>query len=399
MKQLLLFLLSLTSVAGAFGQNVWYPVDSMNGQPKSVTTSFVLYNEGFVVGGLTDVDFTRKMYSYNPLQDDWDDEVSWGGDMGGGQNRGSAVSFVAYNKAYVGLGQGNSAGFYNDFWEYDPSMEVWTQKADFMGSARRSAVGFSIDDIGYVGTGQDALGLTRDFYAYDALANSWSQLNDFGGTARKSATVLTMGGDAYLGTGDDGVLRNDFWQYQPATDTWIQRANLPGTGRSGAVGWGNFPTAFICSGEDPNGNFKNDLWEYNFFGNVWVQRANLPGPPRKHAMAFIINGVAFVGTGFNGVFLDDLYRYEQLLGTDEYQLVDVSVYPNPTSDLVTINSTEHWSTLEITDANGKQVFRTFTSGQSNGQITIPVSELPSGSYFLSGISATGLRFQTTFVKQ
>lgn len=399
MKQLLLFLLSITSVASAFGQNVWYPVDSMNGQPKSATTSFVLYNEGFVVGGLTDVDFTRKMYSYNPLQDDWDNEVSWGGDFGGGQNRGSAVGFTAYNKAYVGLGQGNSAGFYNDFWEYDPSTEVWTQKADFIGSARRSAVGFSIDDIGYVGTGQDALGLTRDFYAYDALTNSWSQLNDFGGTARKSATAFTMGGDAYLGTGDDGVLRTDFWQYQPATDTWIQRADLPGIGRAGAVGWGNFPTAFICAGEDANGTFKNDLWEYNFFGNVWVQRANLPGPPRKHAMAFIINGVAFVGTGYNGEFLDDFYRYEQLLGTEELQSIDVKVYPNPTSDYIAFSSHEQWSGLQIIDASGKKVYESTIPTASNGQLTISVSDLQSGSYFLVGTSVNGLRFQTPFVKQ
>jgi hypothetical protein len=118
------------------------------------------------------------------LQDDWDNEVSWGGDFGGGQNRGSAVGFTAYNKAYVGLGQGNSAGFYNDFWEYDPSTEVWTQKADFIGSARRGAVGFSIDDIGYVGTGQDATGLTRDLLIWE-LAMMAFCVPIFGNTNRQ----------------------------------------------------------------------------------------------------------------------------------------------------------------------------------------------------------------------
>ena len=47
------------------------------------------------------------------------------------------------------------------------------------GSARRQAVGFSINNIGYVGTGESSAGLTKDFYKYDPLTNSWNQINDF----------------------------------------------------------------------------------------------------------------------------------------------------------------------------------------------------------------------------
>ena len=42
-----------------------------------------------------------------------------------------------------------------DFWEYDPAANTWTQKADFVGVARISAVGFSIGSKGYIGTGYD----------------------------------------------------------------------------------------------------------------------------------------------------------------------------------------------------------------------------------------------------
>ncbi|HEY4798982.1 MAG TPA: hypothetical protein VII99_07905 [Bacteroidia bacterium] len=34
--------------------------------------------------------------------------------------------------------------FFNDFWEYDPSNNTWTAKANFGGSARFRATGFSI---------------------------------------------------------------------------------------------------------------------------------------------------------------------------------------------------------------------------------------------------------------
>ena len=40
-----------------------------------------------------------------------------------------------------------------DFWEYDPVGNTWTQKADFGGTARYAAVGFSIGNKGYIGTG------------------------------------------------------------------------------------------------------------------------------------------------------------------------------------------------------------------------------------------------------
>ena len=42
-----------------------------------------------------------------------------------------------------------------DFWEYDPIANTWTQKADFGGTARAVAVGFSIGSKGYIGTGFD----------------------------------------------------------------------------------------------------------------------------------------------------------------------------------------------------------------------------------------------------
>ena len=43
---------------------------------------------------------------------------------------------------------------YKDFWEYDPATNTWTQKADFGGTTRSVAVGFSIGSKGYIGTGR-----------------------------------------------------------------------------------------------------------------------------------------------------------------------------------------------------------------------------------------------------
>lgn len=324
--------ITLTFVGIVFSQDSWQQMDSVKGPAKGSCAAFVLQNEGFIIGGLDDFGFKRKMYSYDPSQNDWDDELSIGGLNGDGLDRGSASSFSINGKGYICLGQGQTNPYFRDLWEYNHETQAWTQKADFIGTARRQAVGFALDEFGYVGTGQDALGLCKDFYRFDPLTNSWTQLNDFPGTARRQAVAFTMGAEAFLGTGDDGVLRNDFWMYETSTDTWIQKANFPGTPRAGATGWGIFPTGFIATGEDINFDYTKDVWEYNYFSNSWVQRADLPASGRKNAIAFVLNGIAYLGTGFNGTFLDDFYAYTGIVGVNELAQHNLSSFPNPMTE-------------------------------------------------------------------
>ncbi|MEO5674560.1 MAG: kelch repeat-containing protein, partial [Chitinophagales bacterium] len=67
------------------------------------------------------------------------------------------------------------------------AQDTWVQKSDFgynasnvpEPSARNSAVGFSIGNKGYLGTGEDG-GPKKDFWEYDPDANTWTQKADFG---------------------------------------------------------------------------------------------------------------------------------------------------------------------------------------------------------------------------
>jgi len=80
--------------------------------------------------------------------------------------------------------------------------DEWTRKADFGGTARDSAVGFSIGTKGYIGTGYGG-GYTKDFYEYDPSTNNWTRKADFGGTARYFAVGFSIGTKGYIGTGFD----------------------------------------------------------------------------------------------------------------------------------------------------------------------------------------------------
>jgi N-acetylneuraminic acid mutarotase len=381
-------------------QDYWLQKDTVNGPPKSAASSFVLENRAYIVAGTDDFEYKRKMYSYRADQDDWDDEVSLGGDGGDGLARIGATSFAlthaGQSKGYVCMGQTQTIAFMNDLWEYDRSTEAWTQKANFTGAPRREAVGFVIDNKAYVGTGSSAAGLKKDFYVYDPSNNTWEQISDFTGTARRAAVGFSMDAYGFVGTGDDGALCQDFWMYNPQTDQWIQKANFPGSARSGACGWAAFPVCYLGTGEDAAHIFHNDLWEYNYFLNSWTQRANLPGPGRKNAIAFYLDGWGHIATGYNnGVFFDDLWAYSGTASIASSDNLNIIARPNPTVAYLEFEIQEPNATVQVFSASGQAM--DFNWSQNNSKITLDTSPFLPGTYFLV-IKADQMQYCTTFVK-
>lgn len=83
------------------------------------------------------------------------------------------------SKGYFGTGY-DRVNRLNDFWEYDPATNTWTQKADFPGTARYGAVAFGVSGKAYIGCGDDGNYL-KDFYAFNPSSNSWQQIVSIGG--------------------------------------------------------------------------------------------------------------------------------------------------------------------------------------------------------------------------
>jgi N-acetylneuraminic acid mutarotase len=381
-RSLLTLFISGFSVC-SIAQNNWVQVDSVNGVAKSYCSAFSINDQGYLLAGLEFGGFTRKMYSYDFTQNDWDNEQSIGGLDGGGLSRGMATAFSARGKGYICCGQGDNANFLYDMWEYDPALDVWTQKADFPGSARRGAVAFVINDLAYVGTGEDLDGLTNDFFKYDAFTNGWGTIANFGGTPRKQAVGFAMGSQGYVGTGNDGVMKNDFWQYQVFQNTWVQKANFPGTPREGAVGWGAFPDGFIALGEDNAGSYRNDLWQYNYFTNQWTQRSFFPASGRKGATVFQSNGFAFVGTGYSGQLEDDMYAYVAITSVEENgENAIVKLYPNPATTNFRIDfDNEKIASIQFFDSKGAESTNAFQIVKSNKAFEIQNQAASVGMYW------------------
>ena len=199
--------------------NLWSQLASFGGTARSNACGFSLGGFGYLGGGWN-AGPLQDFWKYNPISNSW---TQLGNFVGGVRNDIDRACFAIGNKAYWGTGNNfTTSTFYNDFWEYDPITDSWTQKANLPAPGRAGAVGFSICTKGYLGLGVDNWGNPANFYndlwMYDPVANSWSAASSFPGTARADQPVFVVNNKAYLGTGYFGqnFLLNDFWEFTPS---------------------------------------------------------------------------------------------------------------------------------------------------------------------------------------
>jgi N-acetylneuraminic acid mutarotase len=231
-----------------------------------------------------------------------------------GTARRGAVAFSIGDKGYIGTGN-DGITHHKDLWEFDSYESTWSQKADLPGLSRDDAVGISIGNFGYIGTGSGSGDNRDDFWQYDPVSNTWTQKADFGGGKRYAATGFSIGNKGYLGTGYNGgsILKKDFYEYDPATDTWTKKANVGGVGRWYAVSFVIGEKGYVGTARTSDPPYENDLWEYVPATDTWTQKTTMPGENRLAAVAFAIGGKGYVGTGLGAeseVALDDFYEYD-----------------------------------------------------------------------------------------
>jgi N-acetylneuraminic acid mutarotase len=221
--------------------------------------------------------------------------------------RSDAVGFSIGNKGYLGTGY-DGDDRHTDFWEYDVTRNSWTQKADIPGVARNGAIGFGTDTKGYLGLGYDGKNKLKDFYEYDPASNTWTQKADFGGTARYGAVAMTISNKGFVGTGYDGVYLKDIWQYDPSNDTWTQKASIGGSKRRDAACFVINGKGYILTGID-NGSYLTDFWEYDPGADLWAKKRAIDNLSDESyddkystikgicKVGFTVNGKGYLATG------------------------------------------------------------------------------------------------------
>ena len=145
-------------------------------------------------------------WEYNITTNSWSQKTDLPGN-----DRHHPFYFGIGNYAYVGFGHGSVPGpgsnpnagsyIYNDFYRYNPSNDTWTQLSNFPSEARVAGTQFSYNNKGYVlsGDGDDHGPLSSgEFWEYNPSNDLWTQLNSHPGDAIWAPGNFVIGCDVYF---------------------------------------------------------------------------------------------------------------------------------------------------------------------------------------------------------
>jgi len=248
--------------------NIWtkkadYPGNSVGG-----AVGFTIGTKGYIGTGYTLTgDFTNEFWEYDPVTNTWKEKAT----LPVSDARAYFSGFSIGTKGYIGTGSTSGwedISYFKDFWEWDQATNVWTRKADFEGDGRAGAVAFSIGTKGYIGTGftsgWDKISYFKDFWEWDQTTNVWTRKADYGGTSRGYAVGFSIGNKGYIGTGDDGTkYSKEIWEWDRATNVWTRKADFKGDARASAIGASIGDKGYIGTGFNLElENSLQDFWEY-----------------------------------------------------------------------------------------------------------------------------------------
>lgn len=331
-----------------------------------------------------------------------------------GRHRGTGIAIG--DKGYIGLGHMNGTGvniLYDDWWEFDPATNSWTQKADFP-QANYGALAFSANQKGYVGGG---VFLDEEFFEFDPILNTWIAIPDAPFTP-SDRTAFSIDNKGYVTDGqilveydpittiwtqkqsppqslnswctsfvvqNSGFVKSGFnlFEYKPSADIWLIKNSYPGLVSNGAASFsinnkGYFLTGYMGS----LGLVSKAVWEYDPASDTWLQQPDFYGTSRRFSVAFSINNKGYIGTGTNGTNFNDFWEYNRVLSIDGIkENISLSVYPNPATHYIKFdissNTSEKNYTISILTINGKELLNDEIIGN---QMVFQKGNLPDGIY-------------------
>jgi N-acetylneuraminic acid mutarotase len=276
---------------------------------------------GFNKGNSVLDNYSNQFYTYVSGADIWQSISSLPDNA---NSRNEAAAFVLNGKGYVCGGKKyvlyGTNYYLNDMWAYDPTNDSWASKNSFpRPGGIMNGIAFSIEDYAYVGLGtagfsgsSSPYGDMNDFFKYDPAKDSWEKLSDFPGEPRSSAVGFSMNGMGYVGLGysyDMGFTNyNDFWEYNPENDTWTQLPDFPGNSSTEKlIGYGVNNHCYVGMGQ------SNELYIFDRNSKKWssviVQECM---PSRSGAVSFLIGDKIYYGAGSPSTYvsLSDFWEYD-----------------------------------------------------------------------------------------
>ncbi|MDR0792787.1 MAG: hypothetical protein LBE82_05725 [Chitinophagaceae bacterium] len=348
----------------------WVYVSAFDGTTaKFYASSFVIGDYAYVVGGasigtLPIAAATKDMFRFDPSANGGMGTWAQMAPLSVGRN--SAVAFAIGEKGYVGTGNtviaiSQPGSQLNDMWEYDPASNTWRQMASVPGGPRFAAVGFSIGNLGYIGTGMITDTINpgtfrpiKEFYSFDPTqgdSGKWVQESSMINDKRAAAQSFVYNNQAYVvgGLNDAGKTSVDFevftpgstqgsgsWKMltpiTPISDSSKTSLYTSDLARCSGVMFVMGNQAYLCTGATGYpGSTINTTWMYSFPpADLWVQRTpfetnngnSTSRSPRFGAVGFVVQGRAFLGMGTSSVSTQAVSDFNEWQPTIQYNAND-----------------------------------------------------------------------------
>ncbi len=378
-----------------FSHAQWAPMASLTGASRQGAAGFTIGNKAYIIGGQASNFQTTfdDVWEYDVVSNTWAQKLNFPGSF-----RVGGVAFTINGKGYFGFGEDGLGNYYDDIWEYNPVLDTWTQKASLPSSARTNAVGFTIGNKAYVGLGivctitqiGQVCGKMNDFWEYNPISDTWTQKANFPGNPREYSIGVGLNGKGYVGLGVDSTSTpdfTDFYEYNPITNTWATKANITGIGASDAEAFVLNNEIYVLGGINFNSfTVLNSCKKYNPLTNTWTNSTNFNGGAITAHVALSFPNFILTGTGFDANIntRNDWWKLTASttdISEDLINFNQVQMYPNPSKDILNIKLTKEMdeSVLKLYSADGKLVLDKM---MSSSETAINISSLPNGMYIL-----------------
>jgi len=295
----------------------------------------------------------------------------------------AAVGFSIGSKGYVAFGNKSATGVTNELWEYDPATGEWTQKSTCPGTPRLWPLAFVIGDKAYAGAGIDnllAAHYLNDFWQYDPAVDAWTEVTALPAAGRYQAVAFSIGNHGYIGTGVTSFNNylSDFWQYTHGCESPEVLTTTNIKSNSAKVNWNIVPDA-----ETYNVRYRKtgtSTWTKTTSQLNYKKLVGLaPNTQYDWSVKSVCDAVNNVSSDWSAI-QNFTTKPLKLEGENDDEEISVSIFPNPTSTTITLSLPSNQNAiLSIFNLLGEKVKEEKVTGR---EVTMDVSSLPQGLYLV-----------------
>jgi N-acetylneuraminic acid mutarotase len=220
------------------GKNSWSLVDSFPGTPRAFNISISNGIKGYVGLGYDGNNDLADFWEFNPANNSWTRLPDFPGVA-----RRLATAFAIGTDIYVGTGYDSKNKLYlNDFYKF--SNGEWKKINSLTENKRYGAQSVGFGGKGYVISGYHSDVLT-DFWEYDPSSDMWTKLNklsdtDNGGNAaiaRYNGSAFVSDSKIYLAGGTSSSIGASIatcFEWDPISKEWTEKTAIESSAREGA---------------------------------------------------------------------------------------------------------------------------------------------------------------------